>query len=143
MNTLEINYLLSDYSCYIGTYPRDLLPYKKVSDRSAIIINTDDSSNPGQHWVPLFLDKGIAEYFDSFGFKIIHNDILKFLNKNNIKKIIYNNKQLQSVTTSTCGAYCVLFVKFRCNNYSFCDFIHYFSNNTINNDLKASLSFLL
>jgi hypothetical protein len=145
MNTVQINFLLSNYDCFIGTFPRDLLPKNKITKRPcALVINTDDSLNPGQHWVALFLRKnGTAEYFDSFGFSIMHKDIINFLRKNNIDNIIYNPKQLQSVSMSTCGAYCVLFVKYLCSDFTFCDFIKYFSNNKINNDIKATLSLML
>src|SRR6266852_1018214 len=102
MYTQEINYLLSDSDCFIGTYARDILPKNQIKTKPcALIINTDESAKPGQHWISLFLSKdGVAEYFDSFGFSFIHDDILKFLKKNKINKIIYNSKQLQSVTTS-------------------------------------------
>ncbi len=144
MNTQEINNLLSNVDCFIGTYARDILPKYQIKTKPcALIINTDESSKPGQHWISLFLTEGVAEYFDSFGFTFIHDDILKFLKRNKIKKLIYNSKQLQSVTTSTCGAYCILFVKFRCSGLSFCDVINYFSNNKINNDIKAFVSLLL
>jgi hypothetical protein len=68
MNTLEINQLLSDYQCFIGTFPRDLLPKKQIKKRPcALIVNTDDSTNPGQHWLAIYLDKNNnAEYLDSF-----------------------------------------------------------------------------
>ncbi len=145
MNTQEINSLLSNYECFIGTYPRDVLPKNRIQSKPcAIIINTDESTKPGQHWVALFLRKdGVAEFFDSFGLSYIHEDILKFLKRNKIKNLIYNSKQLQSVTTSTCGAYCILFVKYRCSGLSFCDVINYFSNNRLNNDMKAFVSLLL
>jgi hypothetical protein len=145
MDTSQINYLLSKYDCFMGTFPRDLLPKTKITKRPcAFIINTDDSLNPGQHWVALFLRKnGTAEYFDSFGFSIMHNDILNFLNRNKINNVIFNSNQLQSVSMSTCGAYCVLFVKYLCSNFQFCDFIEYFSNNKISNDIKATLSLYL
>src|SRR5258708_17738797 len=109
MNTEEINYLLSDYKCFKGTNPRDLLPKKPIKKPFAIIFNSDDSNNPGQHWISLFvLNNGNAEYFDSFGIHPLHEDVIKFLSINNVNNITYNPKQLQSVTTATCGAYCVL-----------------------------------
>jgi hypothetical protein len=144
MNTYQINSLLSHLKCFIGTYPRDLLPKNPIKIRPcALIINTDKASEPGEHWVAIYLSKeNCAEYFDSFGFTPYHTDILKFLSRNNIKKIIYNVKQLQSVMSKTCGAYCVLFVKFRCLNFTFCDVINYFSSNTLDNDMRAMLSLL-
>ncbi len=96
MNTIQINELLSEYDCFIGTYPRDLLPKEKIKIRPcALIVNTDESSKPGEHWLAIYLNaNGIAEYFDSFGFMPMHNDIIKFLLRNNIKSLIYNSNQI-------------------------------------------------
>lgn len=144
MNTNEINQLLSNYECFIGTFARDLLPKSIIKKRPiALIVNTDKSDKPGQHWLGLFLaTNGSAEVFDSFGINKLHNEILNFLKINNVKKLIYNPRQLQSITTSTCGAYCVLFVKFRCSGLDFCDVINLFTNDFIKNDFKAYLSLL-
>ncbi len=145
MNTIQINELLSEYDCFIGTYPRDLLPKEKIKIRPcALIVNTDESSKPGEHWLAIYLNaNGTAEYFDSFGFMPMHNDIIKFLLRNNIKSLIYNPNQIQSITTKTCGAYCVLFVKFKCLNYDFCDLMNCFSNNKYKNDVKIFYSLLI
>ncbi len=145
MNTLQINTFLSKYSCFLGTFSRDFLPRKYIRKRPcALIVNTDESTKPGEHWISLFLTKSNkAEYFDSFGFYPLHKEIYKFLEINRIKTLVYNTEQLQDYSSKTCGAYCVLFVKFRCLNLSFCDVINLFSTNRINNDLKASLSLLL
>ena len=145
MNTLQLNSLLTSYKCFIGTFPRDLLPKKKIKKRPcAIIVNTDELFNPGQHWVAIYLSgNSTAEYFDSFGMMPIHEEILIFLKRNKIKKVLYNQNQLQSITTNTCGAYCVLFVKFKCLNYTFCDLINCFSNNTYNNDIKIFYSLFI
>jgi hypothetical protein len=144
MNTFQINFLLEKFDCFIGVYPRNLLPRKPIKIRPcALIINTDKSTEPGEHWVALYLSKNTyAEYFDSFGFSPNHIEIIKFLQRNKIKKIVYNTNQLQSLTSLTCGAYCVLFVKFRFSNLNFCDLINFFSTNSENNDI-ASLSLLL
>jgi hypothetical protein len=144
MNTIQINTLLSDYKCFIGTFAKDQLPKNKIKEfPCSLIINTDESFKPGEHWIALFLDKNYAEYFDSFGQPPLHKEILSFLIRNKIKYITYNTKQIQSITTNTCGAYCVLFVKFKCFNKKFCDLIKLFNNNTYLNDLKILYSLLL
>jgi hypothetical protein len=145
MNTLQINTLLSEYECFIGTFSRDLLPIEKIQVRPcALIVNTDESTKPGEHWVAIYLNETTgAEYFDSFGFMPMHKEIINFFKINKIKKIVYNSNQIQSISSNTCGAYCVLFVKFKCLNYSFCDLINCFSNNLYNNDLKIFYSLII
>ncbi len=140
MNTLTINKQFKGIECFKGTYPNDKIPrkiYKKFP--VAFIINTDPHNLPGQHWVALFIDKNKAEYMDSFGFRPICCEIQKYLKKYKIKKIKYNNYPLQSISASTCGAYCILFIKMRCYSFSFKDFLKIFSQeNTKDNDLIAS-----
>jgi hypothetical protein len=137
METKDINKELKDYKCYIGTFARDLLPKKSIIERPiALIINTDKSNKPGQHWMALFIDKNNnAEYLDSYGFSPIHNEIINFLAISKVKTIQYNSQQLQSVITSTCGAYCVLFIKMRCNDLNYCKFLKLFTKNKLFNDL--------
>jgi len=145
MNSIQINSLLSEYKCFIGTYPLDLIPKKQIMLRPcALIVNTDESSKPGEHWVAIYLyDNCSAEYFDSFGLMPLHHEILMFLRRNKIKNLVYNPNQIQSITSNTCGAYCVLFVKFKCLNFNFCDLIKCFSSNTFKNDIKIFYSLLL
>jgi hypothetical protein len=123
MNTLEINKLLSPYKCYCGTFARDQLPVIKKRP-CAIIMNTDTSLEPGEHWVAVMISvDNSAEYFDSFGFGPMHTEVIDFLADNKVTKLLYNKQQLQSPLTSTCGIYCVLFVKLRCQGISFQEFM--------------------
>lgn len=140
MNTSDINNELKDYNCYIGTYARDLLPKKVIIKRPlALIMNTDKANKPGQHWIALFIDKNNnANYLDSYGFPPMCQEIIKFLSLNKVKYIQYNTQQLQSVITSTCGYYCIQFIKMLCNGENFCKFMSLFSKNKLVNDLKVA-----
>ena len=87
-------------------------------------MNTDPISEPGQHWVSLFIDHdNYAEYFDSFGLPPLYSEIFDCLENNKIGMLFYNSIQIQGVTSKTCGNYCVLFVKLRCQNILFRDII--------------------
>ena len=144
MDTLLLDEKLSKFkACFIGTFARDKLPKIKITIRpSFLIMNTDTSENPGEHWVAILIGNDIGEYFDSFGITPNYSEIFEFFQINEIKNIIYNPYQLQSIITSTCGAYCVLYIKLRCMGASFCDFINMFTDDKIQNDLKAYLSVL-
>jgi hypothetical protein len=137
METQELDMQMRNYKCYIGTYARDMLPSYKIFKRPvALIMNTDVGSDPGQHWVALFIDEyNRAEFFDSFGYTPFYPEVLKFLSNNKVNIIQYNAHELQSAVTSTCGAYCVLYLKMRCNDLDFCSFIKLFSKNKLANDL--------
>jgi hypothetical protein len=133
MNTYEINNYLKNEKCYIGTFPRDKLPKYKVNN-CALIINTDPSYKPGEHWVAIFIKNNYGIYYDCFGNPPLNQEILKFLNFNCSNGWSYNKLIIQtpSIYSNTCGHYCIWFVLCMCNNLSFNDFISIFNNTFIN-----------
>ena len=50
-------------STFNGVYSRDNLPYK-IRDE-AYVINLDEYSDIGTHWVPLYVKNNDITYFDS------------------------------------------------------------------------------
>ena len=69
MNASEIEGALRSNSFareyLVGDFPADQLPTKEFP--GAYIVNTDTSTQPGQHWVAFFTTKEGTECFDSFG----------------------------------------------------------------------------
>ena len=64
-----------------GVYSRDNLP--KIKD-GAYIINLDEYSDIGTHWVALYVQYDNITYFDSFGVEHISKEVKAFIdNKNN------------------------------------------------------------
>ena len=59
-----------------GVYPRDNLT--KIKDR-AYIINLDEYSDIGTHWVALYVHNDDVTYFDSFGVEHIPKEIKAFI----------------------------------------------------------------
>lgn len=99
-----------------------------------IISNLDPDNKPGSHWVAIHINTdGVGEYFDTFGRKPTSHH-LSFLCKNT-KKWIYNSNVIQSVFSSLCGQYCLLYLYFKLRGMSLNDFICMFSDNTIYNDV--------
>ena len=84
METNIISKLLKNFKCFKGVYPLDKLP-DIIKLPINIIINTDPSYMPGEHWVSLSINKDCyGEYFDSLGlpplkkkFSIIWKKIVK------------------------------------------------------------------
>ena len=60
-------------SKFSGVYSRDNLP-DKIKDR-AYIINLDEYSDIGTHWVALYVKNNDVTYFDSFGVEHIPKEI--------------------------------------------------------------------
>jgi hypothetical protein len=140
MITDNVNYEMSDTKpCFIKTYALNQIPKRKISKRPiGIIVNLDPIWQEGSHWIGIFVDeKNNGNYFDSFGFPITKQEILNFFKVNNVKNILYNKYMLQHVTSSTCGPYCILFLKMRCNGFSLNEFLKLFSTDLRKNDLLA------
>ena len=50
-----------------GVFPADMLPMRWTPP-ATIVANTDPHSQPGSHWVAMYLDNdGHCVYFDSYG----------------------------------------------------------------------------
>ncbi len=140
MQSNQISKRLSSLKCFVGTFPRDLLPEKVNFRPAALVLNTDTSDKPGTHWVAIFLTtNGDGEYFDSFGFPPLTSDIERFMENNCINGWTTNNITFQTpALSSTCGHYCILYLTHRCRGMSFQQFIAKFSRNTFLNDVLAT-----
>jgi hypothetical protein len=92
-----------------GVYSSDTLPDVR-SLPMGLIVNFDEASKPGSHWVGIWLTtSGQAIYFDSFGFPpaVAPPAISKFLQSYHT---VYNDKMLQHFSADTCGYYTILFI---------------------------------
>lgn len=115
MDTLTINRSLEHLDCFVGTFSRDNLPEIQKKP-AALVVNTDDSSRPGEHWVAIFIPvKGPTEYFDSYGLPPLHPEMFDFLARNSPGGWIFSDVTLQSVDSSTCGHYCIFYLLSRCH----------------------------
>ena len=94
-----------------GVYSRDNLP--KIKD-GAYIINLDEYSDIGTHWVTLWVKNINVTYFDSFGVEHIPKEMKAFIinnnnnNNNNIKTNIFRIQAYDSM----CGYFCIGFIDF-------------------------------
>ena len=93
---------------FLGVFPRDMIP--KHTDTGSIIANTDTSSEAGAHWVAMYRQDNVCEFFDSYG--------RPFKNKFLGTKYVYNRIKLQSDYSPVCGQYCLYFLYFRSRNCS-------------------------
>jgi hypothetical protein len=115
-----------------GVYPKDKLS-KPLKD-GFYIINLDNSDGPGTHWTALYkINDGFSLYYDSFGFPA-PEEIEDLLHKYE-----YNKKQIQDIKSTSCGFYCIAFIKFMINKQdkmkAFNTFCNLFRTNTIDNEI--------
>ena len=140
MNEIEIdNYLLTDP--ITAPHFRRVVSYDELSgyekETGFFVVNLDESTGPGTHWVCLHLNNTRTEYFDSLGNE--PKKLVPFLS--NLKcDYIYNIKQLQSNDSDVCGDYCVLFCYLRSRGYTFEQILDSFSHDLIQNDNLVRLN---
>ena len=73
-------------SRFNGVYSRDN-PHK--IKYAVYVINLDEYSDIGIHWIALYVLNSDVTYFDSFGVEHIPQEIKTFIGKKNIKKSIF------------------------------------------------------
>ena len=60
------------------------------------IINLDEYSDIGTHWVALYVQNNNVTYFDSFGVEHIPKEIKAFINNNNNNNDYNNDKNIKT-----------------------------------------------
>ena len=143
MNTTQLEetvkcLIKSHYKSYIvKVFPCDVaLLYVKnqlftTKQIHCVVVNLDDSNNPGSHWIALLFDllHKSVELFDSLGLHCVYPPkIASIINLCNQRKFqLTTNKcvRFQSLTTNCCGHYCALFFYHRLIlGQNFQDFCH-------------------
>ena len=107
-----------------AVYSRDNSP-NKIKD-GAYIINLDEYSDIGSHWVALYAYKDDSIYFDSFDVVHIPKEVIKFIGNKNIKTNIFRIRAYDSVM---CGYFCIGFVIFMLKGKTLTEYTNLFSSN--------------
>ena len=102
----------------------------------AYVINLDEYSDIGTHWIALCVNNKTATYFDSFGVEHIPKEIMKFIGN---KSIITNIFRIQVYDSVMCGYFCIGFIDFMFNGNSLIDFINLFAPNDFKKNLLTNL----
>lgn len=123
-----------------GVIPAEGLQYITNEHTMIYIVNTQESSSPGQHWVVVNVnDTGSIELFDSQGlnpekYGPFFKDFLKRTHCNWI------NTKLQPSHSDKCALYCLTYIYFK-HIYGLdlrCIVKYIFFNNMKNNELFVS-----
>lgn len=86
---------------------RNDLPAGGPHYRESAIINLDDKTGPGTHWVAYRKTGKSVVYFDSFGDLQPPLDLMLYLN---VDKVKYNHERYQDYNTYNCGHLCLQFL---------------------------------
>ena len=89
-----------------GACSRDNLP--KIED-GAYVINLDEYSDIGTHWIALYVLNNNATYFDGFGNEHVSKEIIQFIDKSSITT---NVCRIQAYDSVMCAYFCIGFIDF-------------------------------
>ena len=78
LTNFEIQVYHQNEPRFTGVYSRDNLP-NKIKD-GEYVVNLDEYSDIGTHWIALYVNNKTATYFDSFGIEHIPKEIKNFTN---------------------------------------------------------------
>ena len=79
---IEIQAYYQNESRFIGVYSRDNLPDKIKN--GACVINLDEYSDIGTHWIALYVNNKTVTCFDSFEIEYIPKEVQKIIGNRNI-----------------------------------------------------------
>ena len=96
---------------------------KKIKDW-AYVINFDEYTDVGTHWIALCCNRSEIVYFNSFGVEHIPEEIKEFIGNKNIKANIF---RVQANTSVICGYFCIGFIDYMLTDKKLTDFTDLFS----------------
>jgi hypothetical protein len=107
-----------------GCFTKDDLPYIPQG-------NTIYNLNGQSHWVAMVRDKDNYFYFDSYG--VVPPQLLEdlIMEGSNDGLYCYNTKEIQAINSSSCGFYCIAFLKWmhaKQKYKAFQDFLNLFTD---------------
>jgi hypothetical protein len=143
MNTDELAQVMHMAPNFYGVVPCCEIEQFKKHSTVGLIVNTDPHNKPGEHWIGLYKEGEMLNFFDSFGrgikefgepFASIMNDFASDL------KLVTNRMQYQDVFYDTCGrwTYYYIFSKI-CGRVDFKEFTQDTVSNEIELDIQWSL----
>ena len=95
LTNFEIIKYYENESRFNGVYSRDNLP-NKIKD-GAYVINLDEYSDIGTHWIALYVKNNNITYFDSFGVEHIPKKFIKFTGRKNVITNIFRIQAYDSI----------------------------------------------
>ena len=145
LTNFEIQKYYQNEPRFNDVYSRDNLP--KIKD-GAYVINLDEYSDIGTHWVSLYVHNTNVTYFDSFDVEHIPKEIKVFINRpsssalqnKNIKTNIF---RIQAYDSIMCRYFWIRFIDFTLAGKTLTEFTNLFStNNFKKNDDTISNYFM-
>ena len=119
MNAYEITTLIADHcKNFKGVYAANEIFH--IKPPAFIIVNSDEKGSSGKHWIAMYINNEMCEFFDSFGreptyyHKYWENNFKRFS-----KNYMYNKVILQDPQSNNCGKFCIYYCVLRSRGVTF------------------------
>ena len=136
LTNFEIQKYCQNETRFNGVYSRNNLP-KKIKD-GTYVINRDEYTDVGTHWIALFCNRNEIVYFDSFGVEYAPREIKKFIGHKNIISYVFRVQANNSITR---GYFCIGFIEFMPAGIKLSGFTSMFSPHYFNKSDSIILSY--
>ena len=90
------------------------------------VLNLDEYSDIGTHWIALYVQNNDVTYFDSFGVEYIQKEIKTFISNKRTKTNIF---RIQAYDSIMCVYFCIGFIDFMLAGKTLTSFTNLFSPN--------------
>ena len=137
LTNFEIQKYYQNESRFNGVYSGDNLP-NKIKD-GVYVINLDDYSATGTHWIALFALNNNVTYFDSFGVEHIPKEN-KFIDKS---IVVTNIFRIQVYDSGMCRHFCTGFIDFMLAGKALINFTNLFSPNNLKKNYDTILNYFM
>lgn len=127
---------------FIGTFPCNIHPNVNGKQTFSLVFNESKHNEDGSHFVCVYANKKEIFYFDSLGLKCENEYILNFL-KTCGREIKENDIQIQSYNSIFCGYFCLSFIFYMKEGYSYRKYFPIFSKNDLTLNDKIVIELLL
>ena len=107
LTNFEIEAYCQNEPRFNGVYSRDNLP-DEIKD-GAYVVNLDEYSDIGTHWIALYVNNKTVTYFDSFGVEHVPKEVKILINN---KSIMANIFRIQAYDSVMRGYFCVGFINY-------------------------------
>ena len=138
LTNFEIQAYYQNEPRFIGVYSRDSLP-DKIKD-GAYVINLDEYSDIGTHWIALYVNNKTVTYFDSFRIEHIPKEVKTVIGNRNI---IINIYRIQNFDSIMCRYFCIGFIDYMFKGKSLTDYTNLFSPNNFKKNDDIILNYFL
>ena len=137
LTNFEIQKYCQTLTRFNSVYSRD--NPAKIKDR-VYVINLDEYSDTGIHWIALYVLNNDVTYFDSFRVEHIPKEIKTFIGNKNVKTNIFKKQEYDSIM---CGYFFIGFIDFILVGKSLTDLTNLFSRNNFKKNYDIILNYFM